>query len=327
MCQDHTCHECASETLDRFKSYNYTGKGFIKFYKDMGDNIASVATNRRAVKLSCRAIEQMRFDVMLTHKGIGIFLSVTSMLGIALYFVTSSDSGSIVIDCMIANGDPHPPAIQKVFWAVACGNSGCPPGSWWNGRLLCSSKCWIDVWTPIYSHHQCNVHINLEVCKGWNWGGKPRWPWVCLWNLWLHWGQAIQEHKKFSVSSFKLAILFIKNIYFGFITSGGNISSNSKKSKEKQVKDQLLLVAYPGFWFDDCIFHLQLVQHKHMVIRIVLLLMLLCNNCCTKIGTLKVEEHQRKHPRRHHRFYFPLSFYFDPNGGYFMQKVSNLWIA
>ena len=136
MCQNHPCHECASETLDRLKSYNYTGKEHIKFYKDMGDDVASVATDRRAVRLSCSAIEQMRFDVMLTQKGIGIFLSVISMLGIALYFVTSSDSGSIVIDCMTASEDPHPPAIRKVFWAVACSNSGCPPGSWWNGQPL-----------------------------------------------------------------------------------------------------------------------------------------------------------------------------------------------
>ena len=40
------------------------------------------------------------------------------MLVIVLYFVTSSDSGSLVIDCLSANGDPDPPRIQRVFWAV-----------------------------------------------------------------------------------------------------------------------------------------------------------------------------------------------------------------
>ena len=38
--------------------------------------------------------------------------------GIVLYFVTSSDSGSLVIDCLASNGDPDPPAVQRVFWAT-----------------------------------------------------------------------------------------------------------------------------------------------------------------------------------------------------------------
>ena len=35
-----------------------------------------------------------------------------------MYFVTSSDSGSLVIDCLTSNGDPDPPKIQRVFWAM-----------------------------------------------------------------------------------------------------------------------------------------------------------------------------------------------------------------
>ena len=37
---------------------------------------------------------------------------------IVLYFVTSSDSGSLVIDCLSSNGDPEPPKVQRVFWAL-----------------------------------------------------------------------------------------------------------------------------------------------------------------------------------------------------------------
>lgn len=43
------------------------------------------------------------------------------MVSLILYFVTSSDSGSLVIDCLTANGNPHPPVIQRVFWSFTEG--------------------------------------------------------------------------------------------------------------------------------------------------------------------------------------------------------------
>ena len=44
-----------------------------------------------------------------------------SLAGIVLYFVTSSDSGSLVIDCLSANGHPNPPILQRIFWALTEG--------------------------------------------------------------------------------------------------------------------------------------------------------------------------------------------------------------
>jgi choline/glycine/proline betaine transport protein len=46
---------------------------------------------------------------------------VTSVLGvivIATYFVTSSDSGSLVIDTLTSGGNMDPPVWQRVFWAL-----------------------------------------------------------------------------------------------------------------------------------------------------------------------------------------------------------------
>ena len=40
---------------------------------------------------------------------------------ILLFFVTSSDSGSLVDDMVTSGGDPHPPVAQRVFWAVSEG--------------------------------------------------------------------------------------------------------------------------------------------------------------------------------------------------------------
>ncbi len=47
--------------------------------------------------------------------------SVFAIVLIVLWFVTSSDSGSFVIDMLTAGGDPDPPKIQRIFWAVSEG--------------------------------------------------------------------------------------------------------------------------------------------------------------------------------------------------------------
>ncbi|MGF1451478.1 MAG: BCCT family transporter [Opitutales bacterium] len=47
--------------------------------------------------------------------------TLTSALGVAsiiMFFVTSSDSGSMVIDIITAGGDPDPPVPQRLFWAI-----------------------------------------------------------------------------------------------------------------------------------------------------------------------------------------------------------------
>lgn len=72
-------------------------------------------------RLSCRGKNDMWFDVMEQYGALGTFLSVLSLVGIVLYFVTSSDSGSLVIDCLSANGDPKPPVLQRIFWALTEG--------------------------------------------------------------------------------------------------------------------------------------------------------------------------------------------------------------
>ena len=70
---------------------------------------------------SCRDENGMWFDVMSQYGDMGSFLSALSLISIVLYFVTSSDSGSLVIDCLSANGDPKPPVLQRVFWALTEG--------------------------------------------------------------------------------------------------------------------------------------------------------------------------------------------------------------
>ena len=48
-------------------------------------------------------------------------VNVTSFIGLVLvvvFFVTSSDSGSLVIDTITAGGKLDTPVVQRVFWCV-----------------------------------------------------------------------------------------------------------------------------------------------------------------------------------------------------------------
>lgn len=52
------------------------------------------------------------------------FAQVTSLLAaavVAVFFVTSSDSASFVVDMITSGGNPDPPVWQRVFWALAEG--------------------------------------------------------------------------------------------------------------------------------------------------------------------------------------------------------------
>jgi choline/glycine/proline betaine transport protein len=57
-------------------------------------------------------------------RGIDMPAIVTTAIGslatlaIVLFFVTSSDSGSLVIDIITAGGKPSPPTAQRVYWAL-----------------------------------------------------------------------------------------------------------------------------------------------------------------------------------------------------------------
>jgi choline/glycine/proline betaine transport protein len=47
---------------------------------------------------------------------------VWATLVITIFFITSSDSGSLVDDMVTSGGHPNPPRAQRVFWAVSEGS-------------------------------------------------------------------------------------------------------------------------------------------------------------------------------------------------------------
>ncbi|HSM68374.1 MAG TPA: BCCT family transporter, partial [Xanthomonadales bacterium] len=65
-------------------------------------------------------ISTARFNLLQNYPA----ATVTSFIGMTLvfvFFITSSDSGSLVIDIITAGGDLNPPVAQRIFWALTEG--------------------------------------------------------------------------------------------------------------------------------------------------------------------------------------------------------------
>lgn len=60
------------------------------------------------------------FD-MLDHLPASGLLSGIAIVLVAIFFITSSDSGSLVVDMLASGGDPEPPTWSRVLWAVTEG--------------------------------------------------------------------------------------------------------------------------------------------------------------------------------------------------------------
>ncbi len=82
-----------------------------------GGTAISQVVGNAAAPVAEAALE-LKLFVMLAELP---FATITSFLGIVLvlvFFVTSSDSGSLVIDTITAGGKTDSPASQRVFWCV-----------------------------------------------------------------------------------------------------------------------------------------------------------------------------------------------------------------
>jgi len=55
---------------------------------------------------------------MLARLPLGTVTSLLAVVVVATFFVTSSDSGSFVVDMLTSGGHPDPPVWQRVFWAT-----------------------------------------------------------------------------------------------------------------------------------------------------------------------------------------------------------------
>lgn len=63
------------------------------------------------------AAEAALFDV-LGALPMGEILSFIAIILVAIFFITSSDSGSLVVDMLASGGHPNPPVWSRILWAV-----------------------------------------------------------------------------------------------------------------------------------------------------------------------------------------------------------------
>ncbi|MGO3895519.1 BCCT family transporter, partial [Brevibacterium aurantiacum] len=61
--------------------------------------------------------EKVLFDV-LSSLPMGSILSVIAIILVAIFFITSSDSGSLVVDMLASGGHPNPPVWSRVLFAA-----------------------------------------------------------------------------------------------------------------------------------------------------------------------------------------------------------------
>jgi len=120
LCDAKECNSCASKLLTKTINASMT-------YEDLKNEAelfnkpewwGKTTVSRKLTRLSCRKTEEMWFDMMMSYGDLGNFLCGFSLISLILYFVTSSDSGSLVIDCLASNGHPEPPKLQRLLWAL-----------------------------------------------------------------------------------------------------------------------------------------------------------------------------------------------------------------
>ena len=62
--------------------------------------------------------------VMLDRLPLSALTSAVATLMVITFFVTSADSGALVIDIIASGGNQHPPVLSRIFWATLAGAVG-----------------------------------------------------------------------------------------------------------------------------------------------------------------------------------------------------------
>lgn len=65
--------------------------------------------------------ENVLFDLLDSFPASGLLSGIAVIL-VTIFFVTSSDSGSLVVDMLASGGDPEPPTWSRVLWALVEGS-------------------------------------------------------------------------------------------------------------------------------------------------------------------------------------------------------------
>ncbi|MDR7124769.1 BCCT family transporter [Pseudotabrizicola sp. 4114] len=83
----------------------------------MGGSAISQVVNDGFTGVQEAALELQLFE-MLSQMPLAGISSLVGIILVVVFFVTSSDSGSLVIDTIAAGGKTNAPVVQRVFWAT-----------------------------------------------------------------------------------------------------------------------------------------------------------------------------------------------------------------
>merc|ERR1711939_1056094 len=136
--------------------------------------------------------EKMFYDQLSSYGGKGLAYGLTGWgwLCLLFYFITSSDSGSLVIDMIGANGEQEPPLTQRVFWAfteglaaiaLLLGSQGDPDGVLKSVRAV-SVVCGLP-FTIVLMYMAHALYIACLEEAGDMDEARPGWRTICLSNL------------------------------------------------------------------------------------------------------------------------------------------------
>ena len=76
----------------------------------------------RAIQSNVATSIFQMFQLLTGSRALQVILSITAVIAITTFFLTSSDSGSLVVSSMASGGLKAPPKSQRIFWAVIQGS-------------------------------------------------------------------------------------------------------------------------------------------------------------------------------------------------------------
>ncbi|GAB7010264.1 hypothetical protein JCM31271_22070 [Halorubrum trueperi] len=79
------------------------------------------AVQSQYTELSYASFETLGMFIMLNQYPLGVVSGLLATLLVVTFFVTSSDSGSLVIDHLTSGGKHDVPKTQRIFWALTEG--------------------------------------------------------------------------------------------------------------------------------------------------------------------------------------------------------------
>ena len=77
---------------------------------------------QRAIESNVATSIFQMFECLTPSRVLQIILSITAVMAISTFFLTSSDSGSMVVSSMASGGLQAPPKSQRIFWALIQGS-------------------------------------------------------------------------------------------------------------------------------------------------------------------------------------------------------------